>query len=246
VDIRHVLYPDVGGNIMSDKKKDRTFTIGLTVLTIGWIGCLNPYWIIFVGPVFLVGLVVVWFSKQRLLIKGLLTLLPFLLWYPGFLAFMYFGSSRMTPETFLIPNTFRGQITLIYNEPCGQLIQEIDGRLIYKIPDNGVLICKNKLETGIIDHQYYFVDNNGDRISKIDMLIQQDFNESYTLEKNEKEPPRDKVGLFLGGTGGGSTENNDQFVFHEMHVNSWDSLRVYESRRHDKLVDSLLNLCRQR
>lgn len=228
---------------MSEIKRDRTFIVGLVILTIGWIGCLNPYWIMFVGPVFILGLGIIWFSKQRILIKILLTLLPILFWYPGFLAFMYIGSKRMTPETFLIPSHFRGQITLIYNEPCGELIEEVDGRLIYRVPDNGILICKNKLETGIIDHEYYFVDKEWNRVGKIDMLIQQDFNESYTRERNEKEPPRNKVGLFLNGTGvrGGT---KDDFVYHEMHLNSWDSLRAYKSSRHEKIVDSLLTLCR--
>jgi hypothetical protein len=229
---------------MGGNKRDVNFAPGLTILIIGWLGCLNPYWIIFVGPVFLVGLIVVWLSRQRTSIKILLTLLPILLWYPGFLAFMYFGANHMTPETFLIPETFRGQITLIYNEPCGETIEEKEGRLIYKIPDNGVLICKNKFETGLIDHEYYFVDRDWNKVSKIDMLIKQNFNESYTIEKNEHEPPRDKVGLFLDGTGSQTTMNNDQFVFHEMHVNSWDSLRVYNTGRHEKIVDSLMNLCR--
>lgn len=66
----------------------------------------------------------------------------------------------MTPETFLIPKDFRGQITLIYYEPCGQTVPKVDGRLIYEIPDNGVMILTNKFETGIIDKEYYFVDNN--------------------------------------------------------------------------------------
>lgn len=91
----------------------------------------------------------------------------------------------MTPETFLIPKDFRGQITLIYNEPCGQTIPKVDGRLIYRIPDNGVMILTNEFETGIIDQEYYFVDDNCNKIEKIPELIQQDFNEDYTIEKNK-------------------------------------------------------------
>ena len=153
----------------------------------------------------------------------------------------------MTPETFLVPMDFRGQITLIYNEPCGQTVPKVDGRLIYKIPPNGVMILTNKFETGIIDQEYYFVDDNWNKIGKIPQLIQQDFNEEYTLEKNKNEPPRNKIGVFHLGTGGGSTLKNDNYNYHMMAINSWDSLRVQNNGGLiDNLVDSLLFQCRKK
>ena len=179
--------------------------------------------------------------------KLLSTILPIILWYPGFLAFIWLGSKQMTPETFLVPKDFRGQITLIYEESCGETIPKVNGRLNYKIPHNGVLILANKFETGIIDQEYYFVDNNWNKIEKIPPLIQQNFNEDYTLEKNKNEPPRNKVGMFLLGTGSGSTFKNIDYKFHMMAVNSWDSFRVQNnSGIFDTLVDSLLFQCRQR
>jgi len=225
----------------------KAYKIGLILTIFSWLVCLNPYWIIFAGPFFIIGLLIVWFSKAKTKTKIFTTILPLILWYPGLLAFMFLGSKRMTPETFLIPKNFRGQITLIYNEPCGQKIPKVNGRLIYKIPENGVMILKNKFETGIIDQEYYFVDESWNKIGKIPELIQQDFNEDYTLEKNKNEPPRDKVGIFLLGTGSGSTLKNKDFSFHMMAVNSWDSLRVqHNGGIPDKLIDSLLYQCRQK
>ena len=225
----------------------KIFKVGLILTILSWLFCLNPYWIIFAGPFFLVGLLVIWFSKTNLKAKILSTLLPLLLWYPGMLAFMYLGSRHMSPETFLVPKDFRGQITLIYNEPCGQTVPTVNGRLIYKIPKNGVMILTNDFETGYIDHEYYFVDENWNAVSKIPELIQQDFNEDYTLEKNKNEPPRNKVGIFLLGTGGGSSLKNENYKFHMMHVNSWDSFRVqYNGGFPDNLLDSLLYECRNK
>ena len=103
------------------------------------------------------------------------------------------------------------------------------------------MILTNKFETGIIDQEYYFVDNNWNKIGKIPELIQQDFNEDYTLEKNKNEPPRNKVGIFLLGTGRGSSAMNDNYKFHMMAVNSWDNFRVqYDGGIPKKLIDSLL------
>ena len=224
-----------------------SYKIGLSITLISWLVCLNPYWIIFGGPFFLIGIIIIWFSSADLKSKLLSTILPIILWYPGLLGFISLGAKHMTPETFLVPKDFRGQITLIYEESCGETIPKVNGRLIYKIPDNGVLILANKFETGIIDQEYYFVDNNWNKTEKIPSLIQQDFNEDYTLEKNKNEPPRNKVGLFLLGTGSGSTFKNNDYKFHMMAVNSWDSFRVQiNSGIFDTLVDSLLFQCRQR
>nr|WP_315394774.1 hypothetical protein [uncultured Sphingobacterium sp.] len=223
------------------------YKTGIILIILSWIACLNPYWIIFGGPVFIIGLLIVWLSKIKLKTKLLTTFLPLLLWYPGMLAFVFLASKHMTPETFLIPKDFRGQITLIYNEPCGQTVPKVDGRLIYKIPNNGVMILTNKFETGIIDQEYYFVDNNWNKIEKIPELIQQDFNEDYTLEKNKNEPPRNKVGIFLLETGRGSTAMNKNYKYHMMAVNSWDNFRVqYDGGIPDKLIDSLLFQCKKK
>ena len=224
-----------------------SYKIGLSLTLMSWLICLNPYLIIFAGPFFLIGIIIIWFSRANLKSKLLSTILPIVLWYPGFLSFILLGSKHMTPETFLVPKSFRGQITLIYEESCGETIPKANGRLIYKVPYNGVLIIKNKFETGTIDHEYYFVDNDWNKIEKIPLFIQQDFNEDYTLEKNKNEPPRNKVGMFLLGTGSGSTFKNNDYKFHMMAVNSWDSIRAQNNNGIFKiLVDSLLFQCRQR
>lgn len=223
----------------------RLYEIGLILIVASWLACINPWWIIFAGPIFVIGLLFVWFAKTRLKTKLLTTILPLILWYPAVYAFYFLASEHMTPETFLIHRDFKGKITLIYGEPCGQTVLKVDGRLVYKIPDNGVMILTNEFETGIIDQEYFFVDDSWNKVGEIPALIQQDFNEDYTLEKNKNEPPRNKVGLFLLGTGGGSTLKNENYNFHEMAVNSWDSLRVQSHGIHDEIIDSLLFLCRR-
>lgn len=220
------------------------YRIGLTLAILGWLFSLNPYWLIFASPFFLAGVVILWFSKASFKKKVLTTVIPLLLWYPGMITFFYLSSNRMKTETFLIPKDFRGQITLVYDEPCGAKLPEIDGRLVYKIPSSGVMIIQNEFETGIIDHEYYFVDESGNRIEKIPILIQQDFNEEYILEKNRNVPAINKIGLFLLGSGSGSTFKNKDYKFHMMAVNSWDSLKVQMNAPGDSIVDEILYNCR--
>ena len=102
------------------------------------------------------------------------------------------------------------------------------------------------METGYVDNDYYFVDKNGNKLKKIDELIQQNFNEEYTTTKNKKEPSRDKVALFFGGTGGvvytGESEQTYQFML----VMCYDSLRVFNESYSDSLARSLVNNCRSK
>lgn len=228
-------------------KKDKLYVWSVILIITGYSVCLMPYWWIFGTPLILItGIVLIWLSKKTNTIKILFTIMPFILWLPGFWALLYFGSERMPPETFLIPKNFRGKITLYYGEPCGQTLIKENGRYIYHIPVDGIMVIKNPLETGIIDQNYFFVDSTGKKISKIDLLIRQDFNEDYTIQKNKHEPSRKKVGVFLGGTGSGGSDNGGKdYQFHEMYVDSWDSLRVYSDKKTDSIGMEILNNCRQ-
>jgi hypothetical protein len=235
---------DIGEPV--DNRKREPFNYAIIIIIAGYIVSLNPYWWIFGTPlIYLTGVILIWLSKKSKLSKVLFTILPIIFWLPGFWLYVYFGTRHATPETFLIPQNFRGKIVLYYGEPCGQELQKVNGRYIYHIPQNGVMIFKNPLETGIIDQEYFFVNPDGKKISKIDMFIQQDFNEEYTTEKNKHEPSRNKVAVFLGGTGTGSVNmaNQHQYNFHEMYVDAWDSLRVYNSKRIDSVALNLLNGC---
>lgn len=225
----------------------KLYKIGFILILLSWLAGLNPYWTMLAAPVFIGGLLMVWFSKAKLRTKLLTVFLPLMLWYPAMRAFMLLGSKYRTPETFLIPKNFRGQITLMYDEPCGQTAPKTDGRLIYKIPANGVMILTNKFETGIVDQKCYFVDDNWKPIEEIPQIMQPDFNKDYTIEKNGKESSSDKVRAFLVCTGNGSTEKNKDYKFLIMAINCLDTLRVKPNNRIvENLIDSLLYNCRKK
>ncbi|HTI57517.1 DUF6843 domain-containing protein [Mucilaginibacter sp.] len=231
------------------KREDKFYVPGVVLIALGYLISLMPYLWLFGTPlIYLTGVVLIFISKRSTRTKVLFTLLPIIFWLPGFWLFVYFASEHMTPETFLIPQNFRGKITLYYGEPCGQQLQKIDGRYIYHIPQNGIMIIKNPLETGIIDQQYYVVDSNGRKTSKLDMLVQRDFNEEYTIEKNPHKPKRNKIAVFLGGTGGSGAVNGvdeDHYKFREMYVDSWDSLRVLDDKKSDSIAFDILRNCRK-
>lgn len=76
--------------------------------------------------------------------------------------------SQTVKETFLIPSGFEGRINVVFNQPNSNPISVENDRRIYKIPTDGILITSSKLETGILDQEYYYVDNKGNK-EKIDI-----------------------------------------------------------------------------
>jgi len=71
--------------------------------------------------------------------------------------------TRPEAETFLIPENFEGKIRIVYGEACGIAPAHENGRRVLEIPADGLLIIQPDLESGIIDHEYYFVNASGNR-----------------------------------------------------------------------------------
>ncbi len=78
--------------------------------------------------------------------------------------FTFFTScSQTVKETFLVPSGFEGRINVIFNQPNSNPIEIENDRRIYKIPSDGILITSSKLETGILNQEYYYLDSNGNK-----------------------------------------------------------------------------------
>jgi len=101
-------------------------------------------------------------------------------------------------ETFLVPNGFQGHINVIFNQPNTAPIPIQQGRRIYHIPKDGVLVTSSNLETGVIDQEYFFVGNSGKR-TKIPVQ-----------DLNAKNVPDKPAVIYFGVTGvyGNSTDLN--------------------------------------
>ena len=79
--------------------------------------------------------------------------------------FCYINSTgQKLKETFLIPIGFQGRINVIFNQFYAAPIPIENGRRIYHIPADGILITSSKLKTGFFEQEYYYVDNTGGKI----------------------------------------------------------------------------------
>lgn len=226
-------------------KKDNFFVPGSILIIVGFLISLNPYWITFGTPIiYITGAILVYLSHSKPLTKTLLILIPLFLWFPGVWAVSYFSVKPATPETFLIPQKFRGEIVLIYGESCGQELKMENGRYIYRIPANGVMIIKDVLKTGAINREYFFADSTYKKTEKIPVLNQKDFNEPGQNDNTVHEPPRNEIAVFLGKTSTGTYTNKKPFAYHEIYVNTYDGLKAFHSSQVDDRAFGLLKACK--
>ena len=136
-----------------------------------------------------------WLTNYRISRKVIFTLLPFII-IPACL-FIVRQINTAEPETFLIPSGYQGKIRIILSQKCGQPTKYEGKRRLYVIPDDGILMTQFEAEQGFINHEFYIIENGKRR--KVEELMVQAFNEEWTLEKNQSEPPRNKVAIFEAG-----------------------------------------------
>nr|WP_288836392.1 hypothetical protein [uncultured Flavobacterium sp.] len=203
----------------------------------GFIICtISFYFIVFGLPVFLIGAVLVFNSRARTRTKIITTILPILLWLPATFAFLYFYG-RKTPETYLIPVSVDRYFRVVYNEKCGIEPKYERGRRIFEIPKSGILIVKSKFESGWLNHEYYLVDDKGNRL-RVD-------GSNFDYKKPEKIPS-----VSFRGTGLMSLDTYGQSLnvrYSDFFINSDSSListDYKEMESFDSLTIFLIESCR--
>ena len=70
-----------------------------------------------------------------------------------------FGSSG-EDEIYLIPNNFKGIITIIFNVKDGQNVRYENGKRIYQIPENGILKTQFSFNEGFHQENFYYDDKD--------------------------------------------------------------------------------------
>ena len=102
------------------------------------------------------------------------------------------------PEIFLIPENYRSEVYIIYDQPCSAAVEYEGNRRVYRIPENGILLTEFKYDRGTMNQQYFLVDSTGKR-KKLFVLRHDD---NPRLTKNPRQPMPDEVVIGNGGSGG--------------------------------------------
>jgi len=134
-------------------------------------------------------------------------------------------SHNPEPETYLIPKGFTGRVDVILNQKNGTPVKYENGRRVYEIPDNGILLTQFKDEYGIVNRQYYYVDSAGNRFSL--PIYQYQHNDDGTTTPIVKD--NNEIGIFIDGTTGIYGDSLDNRVpYQEFIVSNFDNLKKIE------------------
>jgi len=227
---------------MNKRISDILFYLGLFLLIVGVIGLSFMAFFAMIGlPLFITGSVLILITKKKLKIKlisissGLVTILLF--WV------IWTWSKTVTPETFLISKNYRGKVNIIHGQRCGETLKMNKDRLIYSVPNDGVLIVSDDIETGLINHKFYLIDSNGTK-TELPTMDVRDFNEKWTTEKNLNEPSRDKLGVFHSGRVGSSTStsNSKKYSYQEFYISTYSDLTDKFDFKYERKFDSILDI----
>lgn len=103
-------------------------------------------------------------------------------------------------EVYILPQGFKGIVLIAYDQKDGLEDVKEDGKIIYKIPQNGVLKLKRKSATTLSQSWYYFEDAQGKRT---------EFYHCFAPCEDMRNNP-DKI--FAYGTSNGGFENEGKQV----------------------------------
>jgi hypothetical protein len=66
---------------------------------------------------------------------------------------------------YLLPKGFTGYVLIFYGVPDGVQLETEGGFWVYNIPSDGILKVKDKASPGIVNQEYFYVDDSGERRS---------------------------------------------------------------------------------
>jgi len=215
---------------------------------IGWMNIGVFY--VFGIPVFglLIGLILIAASRAQIGVKALSALLPLPMVVLGF--FGWYQFSKGPSETFLIPSGYRGEIVVFFDEPCGKQVVSENGRRIYEIDKDGILITQFVKRRGLLDQEFFYVEENGIR-NQLPYFLTQNLgpknDERNGLDSNLQRL-RHTVGVFwsYGSETYYISQDSMAFVVNDFEYfkkdenESWQEIKDFS-----KLAEQKLKQCRQ-
>jgi hypothetical protein len=172
---------------------------------------------------------------------------------------IFSSCNRTEPETYLIPSGFLGEVNILFNQngipvkykdehnrdtvytpQIGKPVKYEDGRRVYEIPDNGILLTQFKDEYGFVDRKYFSIDSNGKR-TRLEVFEFVHFKkDSAGYVVNDKN----KIGVFGDGTS--VSYGNMNIAAQDFTVSSYNMLDSLNSKenidRFNNKVEKILGL----
>lgn len=222
--------------------------IGILLIAIGFLlSVLFPWsYILFGAPIYLVGVIIYWFSKSTNKTKIALTILPVLLWYPLMVIWLYtynsIGKIKAQKRDYYVSEEFKGRLIIVESK-CGNKPIFKEDRLQFDIPKNGIYYFNGELKSGHINRRVFVKQSSG-RITQLKDGI-------WPTKPEEKDTTgQESIIGFWGGTYGTRTnQQNNESNFISINI---ETNKVYTDKqiakmysKQDKLIEEELLKCKE-
>ena len=153
----------------------------------------------------------------------------------NFLSMIFFYNCQTAERaTIIMPIGFKGDVTIIFNQKNGSSTKYENGRRIYEIPSDGVLITKFTSDYGFTDFQYYYIDSLKNKV----MLRK--------FSNAEESKLSNVIGIFGSGTMGtyGNSGDSNSIEYLEFSVSNYEylntiSTKEYKNKFRQKIVEKV-------
>jgi hypothetical protein len=173
------------------KNPNLKFIFGIILIVCGWIICFDIFLLIIGLAFFILGTILVMFSKKSLLVKSITVGIPILLWFIGFELILH-EINKPERITILIPENFSGEFRIVEGEKNGIVPTEENGRTTLKIPPNGILISQAHLNLNQdTDFEYFFIngENHKTKLRVLQSISDSDAVYPAVLFNGMQSPP---------------------------------------------------------
>ncbi len=136
------------------------FIFGIILIFCGWVICFDLFLLIIGIPFFLLGTILVLFSKKSWVVKIITVVIPIVLWFVIFEIILH-EISKKDAIRIILTHDFSGQVRIVYGQPNGSIPPRENGRMILTIPANGILIVQPFITSGVEDVEYFMMDDKG-------------------------------------------------------------------------------------
>lgn len=136
---------------------------------------------------------------------------------------------KAEPETYIIPESFTGKVNIIFNRKERSEKKYEDGRRVYEIPTDGVLLTQFTTNDGFINRKYYYKSQSGEL--KLLQTLEAD------TAKANKSVNKTEVGIFLDGISGvyGNSGEPSALEYQEFIVSSYNNIDSFFTDEYKKV-----------
>lgn len=190
-------------NAQTNKRPNITFFAGVLISFVfsAFIGAIHVGVLYLFGLPFLgllLGIFLIWRGSASRKTKAVVSFLCLPIFCLSL--FLSFYLNMGESETFLVPQNYRGPISVFLDEDCGVEPSWEASRRVYSISSTGVLITKFRKNEGYLDQKFFLVDDDGNR-KEIPKFYWQKFETEseywvQTRGSNTGSLTKDTVGIF--------------------------------------------------